>query len=372
MKNKYFQLSKNNSITFWKVVFTFAVVTFHYSTTFKAFNRTYHSNVGWRIAVEFFFIVSGFLLAYKCRRSEMTALQYTLHRYSRLFPEYFFSLLISVIVFFLNKKLKGDEVFDYLLNTTDELLMLQAPALSYVNINGALWYISAMVICGYFIYHLYKKYSDIFTHIIAPLSILVIYSYLAFKERSINGNIGSFTGIGISFALLRGFGAMSLGVLTYELYLKIYDIELTKLGEKVTGFSELLGYGIVLYYTFKFGSSRMDFIFLGIFTVCTVLSFSRKKKTILFNNIIVDNLGKITYSIYLIHIPVLRVCENILNNQDYKTTWFPIYLLLVVVFAVLLHNLTNAVSKGLKYLLNSNKFKLIDNFVPENKSKKAK
>lgn len=370
MENNYAQLSNNNSVTFWKVVFTFAVVIFHYSTTYPTFNETYHVNIGWRIAVEFFFIVSGFLLAHKCRKSEMNAAEYTLHRYFRLFPEYFFSLFVSVISFLIISKYNTEEVLVYLLNTTDELLMLHATAMSYVNINGALWYISAMVICGYFIYYLYRKYRDLFTHLIAPLSVLVIYSYLAFKLGSITGTINSFTAIGISFALLRGFAGMNLGVLAYETFLHLPEIKLTKFGEKTATLIEFLGYGIILLYTSKFGSTKMDFIFLVFFTVCTIISFSRKKKNIIFNNSIVDGLGKITYSIYLIHIPVLRNIQRIVGKDVYNTKLFILYLIFVIIFAIILHLLSNAAVKYFSSHKNSIKLRFFTKSTPKN-SKKA-
>ncbi len=173
------KISKYNSITFWKILFTFAIVIFHYAKNYKDFEETYSINMGWRIAVEFFFIVSGFLLAHKCRKSEMNALRYTLHRYIRLFPEYFISLLIMTVIRIYNDRYTLKMTLIYLLNMTDDILMLNAAAISYVNINGALWYLSAMLISGYFIYWFYRKNSEFFVQVTAPASCIAIYSSLS-------------------------------------------------------------------------------------------------------------------------------------------------------------------------------------------------
>ena len=143
----------------------------------------------------------------------------------------------------------------------------------------------------------------------------MIYSYLSLKVGGANGNIQHFTDNGISYALLRSFAAMSIGVIVYELCLNCSKIKLTKAGKNAAAFIECSGYFIILLYSLKYGSTRMDFIFIIIFALCIYLSFSRKEKNIIFTNKLTDGLGKLTYSIYLIHIPVLRVFEKVISKD---------------------------------------------------------
>ena len=49
-------MSRNNAIDFWRIIFTYMIVVFHFDTTFPYVNRL-GLTPGWYIAVEFFFIV---------------------------------------------------------------------------------------------------------------------------------------------------------------------------------------------------------------------------------------------------------------------------------------------------------------------------
>lgn len=325
-------MSKNNSINFWRFVFTIAIVVFHFSTSYPELDAAFGSNCGWRLAVEFFFVVSGFLLAYKCENSDMTAWEYTKHRFVRLFPCYFLMLIITAVLRLIEGEYNFEDGFVYVFNLFDEILMIHGTGVGYVNVNGAMWYISALVICGYIIYYLMKKYKDSFVTFIAPLSCIVTYSVIYKEYHAICGNIAEFSvNFGIGFSLLRGYAGMCAGVISYRLYKSIKQVEFTKLGLAAARIGEFAGFGIMLWYTFFYGSTKLDFIFVMFFVVCTALAFSREKKNILLNNRFVDYLGKISYGIYVSHIFTLRLFE--LNNppETYGEKMFLLFLAIAVV-----------------------------------------
>ena len=54
-------MDKNNSIPFWRIIFTYMIVMFHFDTTFP-WMRELGLVTGWYLAVEFFFLVSGYLI----------------------------------------------------------------------------------------------------------------------------------------------------------------------------------------------------------------------------------------------------------------------------------------------------------------------
>lgn len=328
-------MSKNNSINFWRFVFTISIVVFHFSVTYEEFNiklGTEENGNGWRLAVEFFFIVSGFLMAHKCENSELTAWEYTKHRFKRFFPAFFLMTVVMAVFWIIELELKGEEMWIYILNLSDELLLMQGTALNYVNNNGPAWYISSLIICGYFLFWLLRRYKEKFAHFGAPLICLIVYSYMNKDFGCLCGNITEFTKTtGISIALLRGFGGISAGILSYELYKHLKKIELTKFGTAVARIGEYAGFIIMLWYTFFYGSTQMDFIFLMFFVICTALAFSREKKNPVLNNKIVDYLAKISFSIYLTHIFVLRIFEyHFYSQEDYGERMLLKYVLISI------------------------------------------
>ena len=54
-------MEKTNSIKLWRIVFTYMILIYHFDNAFP-FSVEMELAAGWYIAVEFFFIVSGYLL----------------------------------------------------------------------------------------------------------------------------------------------------------------------------------------------------------------------------------------------------------------------------------------------------------------------
>ena len=322
-------MSKNNSVNFWRVTFTISIIVFHFSGTYKQLNTAFNAKNGWRIAVEFFFVVSGFLLAYKCENSELTAWEYTKHRFKRFFPAYLLSTLIMAVFRIIDSGMTFKQTMEFILNLSDELLLAQSLALNYVTVNGPTWYISVLIICGYFIFYLLRKYKETFSHFLAPLICIAAYSYLSKAMGCLIGNVYDFSEVlGLSVALIRGFGGMCAGVISYEFYKSLKNVKFTKLGTGVIHFAEIAGYVVALVYTFFYGSTHMDFTFVIFFIVCTALAFSRKKKNAVFNNTAVDYLAKISFSVYLMHSFVLNIFKKIYAPKDFS--WGMFLLLLLV------------------------------------------
>ena len=329
-------MSKNNSVNFWRVVFTFAVTIFHFSAMYPEMNTAYHSQIGWRIGVEFFFIVSGFLLAYKCERSDISAWSYTKSRYFRLLPEYILMTVIMIGIRIFEDKMNLLDSLVFILNSFDEVLMLQTASPNYVNINGASWYISALVVAGFFIFWLYKNKRELYMNIILPLSIISIYTFISLNAGYAAGSTGAYTPVfSLSYGLLRGFADMSMGVLAYEMHKRFKKNELTKAGSILFTIFEILGYCIPLAYTFFFDSTRLDFIFIPMFTLSVVISFSRTKKSIIYNNPVIDFLSKISYSMYLVHMPILRIMIRYYSEDIYGEKLLALFYVLLISCAVI-------------------------------------
>lgn len=324
-------LNKYNSIPFWRVVFTFSIAVFHFSGKFPVFLDVYKCKIGWRIAVEFFFIVSGFLLAYKCRNSEMDAFQYTKHKFWRFLPEYVFMLIFLIPYRIVFLELHRSELVIYLFNLLDDIFFLHGTGIGFVNVNGATWYLSSLMICGYIIYYLYKKYPETFVKFIAPVMVIFSYSVLYKTIHHLSGKF-EITSIYVSVALIRGFAGISMGVLAYELYVRVNEIKFTRLGKVICSLIEFGGYAWVLLLTFKKGSTKSDFVCVLVFFICVVLSFSRKEKNILYNNRVINYLSKISYSIYLNHIVIKNMFPLFFDSSEYHLSWLLVYLIVIVVF----------------------------------------
>ena len=82
-------MEKNINIELWRFIFTILICLLHFGTKI---NNTVYFRGGY-IAVEFFFILSGYLLMVKVNNNYSdNQLDFTLQKIKRLYPHIFFRL----------------------------------------------------------------------------------------------------------------------------------------------------------------------------------------------------------------------------------------------------------------------------------------
>lgn len=209
-----------NAIQFWRIIFTLMIAIYHFDCFYPKFGETYGLVDGGYIGVEFFFIVSGYLLTQKSKEHKLTALQYLVNRFKRLYPMYIIAFTTSFLFANICVEHNGMKVIVYnLLHNADEILMLHlfgTNKASNALYNAVTWYISAMFIVGYIIYWLMINHHKSFVEFLAPLSVMVIYSYFyRVYGNSIQWHITN--EFYLNTGLMRAFAGMSLGVIGYEL-----------------------------------------------------------------------------------------------------------------------------------------------------------
>lgn len=108
---------------------------------------------GWKLAVEFFFITSGLLMAYDFDIKEIGYLQYIRKRILRLWPHYIYSFIVFIAVSAIISGEGYEFVIAELQRSALEVLMLQIIGIGYFATNhGAVWYVSALVVASIFLY----------------------------------------------------------------------------------------------------------------------------------------------------------------------------------------------------------------------------
>ncbi len=202
--------SRNNMISIWRIVFTYMIVCFHF------FSR-YGIKTDWEIAVDFFFIVSGWLLAQSENKYKVSAYRYTWNRIKRLYPEYLPAFLINVLCVFLLGQYSLKEFVWWIKGTgIRELLLIHYWPWNegHILANAVTWYLSVMLVAGLILYSLYNKYPNLLKEIILPIVIISFLTYTFRKYYDFMGDdiVGVF-----HMRFFRGFTDMGIGLLLYEL-----------------------------------------------------------------------------------------------------------------------------------------------------------
>ncbi len=342
------QVTRNQEIEVFRFLFICAIAIMHFSNSYFH-SAPYFS--GAYIGTEFFFLVSGFMIMKAASAKKASPFQFTLQRMKKLYPHY---LTAFFLLFITSSLAAGTNLLSSLKNLCSycfELLFLHASGLkSFGLLNYPTWYLSSLIIGGFFLYACAYYYEKLYLTIIAPLSILVTYSFFSANT----GHIDVWGGnqlLHLSDALTRGFAAMSLGALSYVLsnYLKEQNIQLPKYLKVFFTLLELSLFAGVLAGSAYFADTQYDFYFIFLLFVGITLAFSGiTYSNRLFHFPVLSYLGKISYPMYVYQLFIICLFCLFLPNLPYMIGILS-FLIIMIVFSalmdVLIGKLVTACSK---------------------------
>lgn len=276
-----------------RFLFTVAVLLHHSRFAFSGETRYFEG--GW-IGVEFFFIVSGYLMAaYEDRlpafsgkdaNGELLAqdsFSFVKRKLAGLLPYYTFAALAGFIVWSLPlpeqfsivpiaKKgitVLWNFVFPYSAGFPDK----------YYEYLGYSWYISALIWGSMILFPLLRRNRKTFVYILAPLITIFglgTYAYLFGTLGMVSEDYYL-----LSSGIIRGLAELSLGCICYSCSQKLKAIRFTKAGSTILSAIEVLGISIIaIWITFKGGGQGISsFMLLFLIAACVTLAFSGKSGT---------------------------------------------------------------------------------------------
>jgi len=227
----------NNGLVGLRVLATLLVALFHFELYYplagiKIFNGSY-------LCVEFFFVLSGFLLARKYFHSTETGSfkNFLKNRLVRLYPAYLFSLLVLPTVYavtwFGGSYLRWLKDGTHLPAFLSEIFMLQTTGIAgFEFINGPAWYVSALVLCSCFLFCLHKSIKVQKWYFWGAIS-LTCYSvmmYCSCPEMS-----------PAPWGLIRGMAGMTLGIFLEHVHMQ-YKGHIASFSLTTINFVEILAF----------------------------------------------------------------------------------------------------------------------------------
>lgn len=313
---------RNGSIDLMKFGFTLLVMMFHTTKLFK----------GGYIAVDFFFIVSGFLMA-KSMESRMMkeetkslglgtdTLSFLLRKAKGIFPYYVSAFVLSFVIGSLILDRSWKDAIILLFRSPYNLFMLEmAGNYDMGHRLQASWYISAMLLAMLFVYPIRKKKTNLFDLVIAPILFLAFVGWAYQTKTGVSGfTVGYQSDLHIYNGLIRGIAEISIGCTCFTAGKKLNDLDFTVVGKIIISLIEWCGYAVVIFCAYRYAQSDIDLVLLLIIAVSVTLSFSGKGiLTPIMNNRVFSYLGSFSLQMYLMHefvknqiFPFLRKTTNI-------------------------------------------------------------
>lgn len=292
----------NGIISFWKFMFCLMIVVFHAGEFYSNKSVIWFANGS--IAVEFFFIVSGYLMAKSAmnepkKTNEATGkktFDYIFRKIKSLFPY----ILIAYIIDCVLRYMAGAHTIRFFVRSIYDLLLLNMTGLKTTKLIAHTWYISAMLICMALIYPQIKKYGKNYFYWIAPLSVILIAGWLNYNY----GNLRNPTlWVGFTYkGVVRGYFEICLGTILYPLAQKLNKIDFTTFGQVFITGVEIIGFITPFVISHFIKGQVYDYVLVSIIALSILLAFSEKTLEFkLFNNKLFYTLEKLSLTVYLVH-----------------------------------------------------------------------
>lgn len=274
-----------SSLDFWRIVFTYLIVALHCGYS-----------IGWKLGVEFFFILSGMLLAAESSIKRTDFKQYVWKRIQRLYPHYIFSFVVFVLILDNGGGISG--FIQVIRKSMLEMCMLQIIGIGdYASNHGAVWYISSLFLSSMFLYGCLKKISKKKSYFIfAILITLGYFSQFLFGSMCIV-TWESPIGFCLLPGLVRGLSEMSLGIFCFYIGRMLDEKGIWRRRREILIVIEILCMMFIVIYTYK----HLDNYVLILALFCVAVTTGYFCQHDILSHTLIRKFSLLTYPIYLNH-----------------------------------------------------------------------
>ena len=251
-------------------------------------------------------------------------LHFILHKIRSFLPEF---LIAWWIGFVLIGVVRQYGVLDYLKafgNDFWELTLVKMSGLFTHGIDGAMWYLSAMLLGMAILYPLLRTKRDLMTHLVCPLLALFLYGYLCQAEGHPRDPI---VWLGLCYkGLVRAIAGLCTGVVICMAVRRLKRFSpsgLTKTGNALAIGVQLLCLILAIRYMAEQEPSEYDYFYMFLLMLLVLLSFAGfGLESVLGNSqrlhLLSAFLGKYSLSLYLGHLYFAQHVNELLPEELYS------------------------------------------------------
>lgn len=251
-------------------------------------------------------------------------LHFILHKIRSFLPEF---LIAWWIGFVLIGVVRQYGVLDYLKafgNDFWELTLVKMSGLFTHGIDGAMWYLSAMLLGMAILYPLLRTKRDLMTHLVCPLLALFLYGYLCQAEGHPRDPI---VWLGVCYkGLVRAVAGLCTGVvicMAVRRLKRFFPSGLTKTGNALAIGVQLLCLLLTIRYMAEQEPSEYDYFYMFLLMLLVLLSFAGfGLESVLGNSqrlhLLSAFLGKYSLSLYLGHLYFAQHVNELLPEELYS------------------------------------------------------
>lgn len=330
----------NGEIEWLRFVFAVAVVLVHARNLFGE-EWTYFRKASF--GVEFFFVVTGFLLAKSVNKinggggpENLTkeTLVFIWKKIRAFYLELILAAVVGLAFVFFTTKLSTKEVFLILGQSIPyDYFLLFATGFWKNNINDPVWYLSTMLLCIALYYPILRVAPEWLKKIGIPILSMCLLGWMLKTYGTI---LGPIIWTGLTFrGNIRGFAEIGIGITVYFIVNKLQNIHFSNSSKVALMIFKWFGLIIIIRWLLVGSTNKLLPLYLVILIFILIIVFSQQA----FDNKIYYNracyfLGKISMPLYLCHYyfcsskQELASLNNILPPE--MNSWMKIVILMAV------------------------------------------
>ncbi len=295
----------NGLVSLWKFIFCVVIAIYHGQLLYG--NEPVPLFRGGYIAVELFFLISGYFFAKSALKEKYNGesigkdtISFVWKRMKKLIP-YIIVIYIIWLIFLIFYS-KPPLTISQIVNSIWNPLLVRTFGFRAPFMVTAVWYLTVLFTCMLILYPILKKYRDNFILLASPIIALFFLGYLNHHYYGLDISYAAW-GEYICAAFIRGFAELNIGFIIYYLNKKLEKVEYTKFAKVFLTITPWIILIIVLGITsFIPRHKEYDYIMLLLFTIALQIMVSGKTYDLkYFSNKFIFFLESISMIIFINH-----------------------------------------------------------------------
>lgn len=322
---------KNGTIEFLRFIFCMIVFFYHIQKHIlgglpslkNGIHISFFANGA--MGVEFFFLVSGFLMAksiVKSNKEEKINFDnlgkdtwlFLFKKWVSIFPYHLVAFILLFIQVCVINNYNLIAIIKNFIDTIPHIFLFYMSGISFYNPNYVVWYISSMFLSMFILYPICKRYYSNFVKIIAPILCVFLLGQLIYYYDSLTG-VMDWTIVGYK-SIIRAIIEISMGVIAHEISVWLSGIKITNLKKNILKILEICCYLCVVFYMLCTFSRHYEFYCLLVLFVSIIITFSGITSSGRMNNKVIYFLGKASLPIYLSQVFAINLVNYMFVNYS--------------------------------------------------------
>ena len=280
-------MKRNAAIDILRLVFA-VIIMLHHSRYVMGYENCVFA--GGSLAVEFFFIVSGYLMAKSAVSARQAGTASFLYRkFCAVIPEFWTGWLIGFVLLMVFGHVSVSGTLEKFREYIFEPILLRMSGIYTGGFNGASWYVSSMLICMAMLYPLTKRFPEAMQKVAAPLIAVLLFGCLC---QNFDHPRDPSKWIGFTYkGNIRAMADLCLGIAGYGIAEKMRGVcgagstasvgsggegsmRIKPFGRVLVSLAEVLIYAFFIRYMYLELPRQSDYFYILLIWIGVILTFS--------------------------------------------------------------------------------------------------